>query len=222
MIKAFEETKGHLSLRLMAALDAGQAAGGDTRGMQAASMVIVKKGGGVWLNNDTVLRFQVDDSQNPVQGTAPRRRKLERRAREGRCTAGEVIARALLAIVVHLRRARGWCPVSRRLSAAPDVSIGSSRRWRRRPSRSFQAMPLTAAFSTASVGGCSLAADSRGRDAARRCRGPGHRPGRLQSTGSDCLRSRTARDRLAPRREERRAWPAKSRRSSCLAAAGTP
>lgn len=67
MIKAFEETKGHLSLRLMAALEAGQAAGGDTRGMQAASMVIVKKGGGVWLNNDTVLRFQVDDQENPYK-----------------------------------------------------------------------------------------------------------------------------------------------------------
>ncbi len=67
MVKAFEETKGHLSLRLMAALDAGQAAGGDTRGMQAASMVIVKKGAGVWLNNDTVLRFQVDDSPDPFK-----------------------------------------------------------------------------------------------------------------------------------------------------------
>jgi uncharacterized Ntn-hydrolase superfamily protein len=67
MVKAFEETKGHLSLRLMAALEAGQAAGGDKRGMQAASMVIVKKGAGVWLNNDTVLRFQVDDQENPYK-----------------------------------------------------------------------------------------------------------------------------------------------------------
>jgi uncharacterized Ntn-hydrolase superfamily protein len=67
MIKAFEETKGHLSMRFMAALEAGQAAGGDTRGMQAASMVIVKKGGGNWLNNDTVLRFQVDDQENPYK-----------------------------------------------------------------------------------------------------------------------------------------------------------
>jgi uncharacterized Ntn-hydrolase superfamily protein len=67
MVKAFEETKGHLSLRLLAALEAGQAAGGDTRGMQAASMVIVKKGAGVWLNNDTVLRFQVDDQENPYK-----------------------------------------------------------------------------------------------------------------------------------------------------------
>lgn len=67
MVKAFEETKGHLSLRLLAAIEAGQAAGGDTRGMQAASMVIVKKGAGVWLNNDVVLRFQVDDQENPFK-----------------------------------------------------------------------------------------------------------------------------------------------------------
>jgi uncharacterized Ntn-hydrolase superfamily protein len=67
MVKAFEETPGHLSQRLMAALDAGQAAGGDTRGMQSAAMLIVQKGGGVWLNNDTVLRLQVDDSPEPFK-----------------------------------------------------------------------------------------------------------------------------------------------------------
>src|SRR6478609_4305756 len=67
MVKAYEETKGHLSLRLLAAIEAGQAAGGDKRGMQAASMVIVKKGAGVWLNNDVVLRFQVDDQVDPFK-----------------------------------------------------------------------------------------------------------------------------------------------------------
>ncbi len=67
MVSAFEQTPGHLSLRLMAALDAGQAAGGDTRGMQSAAMVIVKKNGGVWLNNDVVLRLQVDDSPEPLK-----------------------------------------------------------------------------------------------------------------------------------------------------------
>lgn len=67
MVKAFEETTGHLSLRLLAALEAGQAAGGDTRGMQSAAMLIVKKGGGVWLNNDVVLRLQVDDSPEPIK-----------------------------------------------------------------------------------------------------------------------------------------------------------
>jgi len=67
MVDAFEKTPGHLSLRLMAALDAGQAAGGDKRGVQSAAMVIVKKNGGVWLNNDTVLRLQVDDSPEPLK-----------------------------------------------------------------------------------------------------------------------------------------------------------
>jgi uncharacterized Ntn-hydrolase superfamily protein len=67
MVDAFEKTEGHLSLRLMAALDAGQAAGGDKRGMQSAAMVIVKKNGGVWLNNDVVLRLQVDDSEAPLK-----------------------------------------------------------------------------------------------------------------------------------------------------------
>jgi uncharacterized Ntn-hydrolase superfamily protein len=67
MVKAFEQTSGHLSMRLMAALDAGQAAGGDTRGMQSAAMLIVKKNGGVWLNNDVVLRLHVDDSPDPLK-----------------------------------------------------------------------------------------------------------------------------------------------------------
>jgi uncharacterized Ntn-hydrolase superfamily protein len=67
MVDAFEKASGHLSLRLMAALDAGQAAGGDKRGMQSAAMLIVKKNGGVWLNNDVVLRLQVDDNAEPLK-----------------------------------------------------------------------------------------------------------------------------------------------------------
>ncbi len=67
MVEAFEQTPGHLSLRLLAALEAGQKAGGDTRGMQSAAMVIVKKDGGVWLHNDTVLRLQVDDHPEPIK-----------------------------------------------------------------------------------------------------------------------------------------------------------
>ena len=67
MISAFEKTEGHLSYRLMAALDAGQKAGGDTRGMQSAAILIVKEDGGVWLNNDTVMRLQVDDSPEPLK-----------------------------------------------------------------------------------------------------------------------------------------------------------
>ncbi len=67
MVKAFEETTGHLSFRLLAALEAGQAAGGDKRGKQSAAMLIVKKNGGVWLHNDVVRRLQVDDTPEPIQ-----------------------------------------------------------------------------------------------------------------------------------------------------------
>lgn len=81
MVVAFEKTEGHLSLRLMAALDAGQAAGGDKRGMQSAAMLIVKKDGGVWLHNDVVLRLQVDDNPEPLKEL---RRLVEMNARRFR------------------------------------------------------------------------------------------------------------------------------------------
>jgi uncharacterized Ntn-hydrolase superfamily protein len=67
MVEAFEKASGHLSYRLMSALDAAQAAGGDKRGMQSAAMIVVKKNGGVWLNNDVVLRLHVDDSSAPLK-----------------------------------------------------------------------------------------------------------------------------------------------------------
>jgi uncharacterized Ntn-hydrolase superfamily protein len=66
MVAAFNRTKGHLAFRLLAGIEAGQAAGGDRRGMQSAAMIIVKKCGGVWLHNDVVLRLQVDDSPMPI------------------------------------------------------------------------------------------------------------------------------------------------------------
>jgi uncharacterized Ntn-hydrolase superfamily protein len=67
MVEAFEKTSGHLSQRLVAALEGGQAGGGDTRGQQSAALVIVKKNCGVWLHNDTVLRLQVDDNPEPIK-----------------------------------------------------------------------------------------------------------------------------------------------------------
>ncbi len=81
MVKAFEDTEGHLSLRLQAALEAGQMAGGDKRGMQSAAMLIVKKDGGVWLHNDVVLRLQVDDSPEPIKEL---RRLVEKAASQRR------------------------------------------------------------------------------------------------------------------------------------------
>ena len=87
MVEAFEAsekredgTPNRLAQRLMAALEAGDAAGGDSRGKQSAAMLIVKKDGGVWLHNDVVARLQVDDSPEPIKEL----RRLVDRAPAGR------------------------------------------------------------------------------------------------------------------------------------------
>ncbi|MEO6876941.1 MAG: DUF1028 domain-containing protein [Gemmatimonadaceae bacterium] len=77
MVARFERTPGHLAYRLVAALEGGQSAGGDQRGMESAALIIVKKDGGVWLHNDTVLHLQVDDSPDPI---AEMRRLVEKAA----------------------------------------------------------------------------------------------------------------------------------------------
>jgi uncharacterized Ntn-hydrolase superfamily protein len=59
--------RNHISMRLVAALEAGQAAGGDHRGQESAALMVVKKDCGVWPHNDVVLRLQVDDSPEPIK-----------------------------------------------------------------------------------------------------------------------------------------------------------
>lgn len=65
MGKAFEATSGELAERLFAALKAGDAAGGDARGRQSASMLVVRKRGGRNINNDRYVYINVDDSPDP-------------------------------------------------------------------------------------------------------------------------------------------------------------
>jgi uncharacterized Ntn-hydrolase superfamily protein len=67
MDKAFEETEGELSDRLMAALFAGQAAGGDTRGQQSAALLVVQEGSGYGGFNDRYIDLRVDDAEKPIE-----------------------------------------------------------------------------------------------------------------------------------------------------------
>jgi len=67
MGKAFEETQGELAEKLFAALKAGDGAGGDSRGRQSASMLVVRKGGGRNINNDRYIYINVDDSPDPFK-----------------------------------------------------------------------------------------------------------------------------------------------------------
>jgi uncharacterized Ntn-hydrolase superfamily protein len=65
MGKAFEATQGELAEKLYAALKAGDTAGGDSRGRQSASMLVVKKQGGRNINNDRYIYINVDDNPDP-------------------------------------------------------------------------------------------------------------------------------------------------------------
>jgi uncharacterized Ntn-hydrolase superfamily protein len=66
MARAFEGTQGELALRLMAALDAAQAAGGDKRGVQSAAMLVVKPIDTPERTSDRWVDLRVDDSSNPL------------------------------------------------------------------------------------------------------------------------------------------------------------
>jgi len=63
---AFEKTSGELADKMLAALEAAQSLGGDIRGKQSASLLIVKKTatGKPWLDRKVDLR--VDDHQTPI------------------------------------------------------------------------------------------------------------------------------------------------------------
>jgi uncharacterized Ntn-hydrolase superfamily protein len=66
MSKAFENTKGELVDRLMAALEAAQNEGGDIRGKQSAAIIVVKgKGSGAWWK-DRVYDLRVEDHPAPL------------------------------------------------------------------------------------------------------------------------------------------------------------
>jgi uncharacterized Ntn-hydrolase superfamily protein len=66
MVTSFESSSGPLPERLMAALDAAQAAGGDARGMQSGAIVIAKPLAGSGGFSDRVLDIRVDDHRTPL------------------------------------------------------------------------------------------------------------------------------------------------------------
>lgn len=70
MAEAFESTGGLLADRLIAALRAGQAAGGDSRGVQSAAILIVREGGGYGGYNDRYCDLRVDDHDRPIEELA--------------------------------------------------------------------------------------------------------------------------------------------------------
>ncbi|WP_435154706.1 DUF1028 domain-containing protein [Haladaptatus sp. DFWS20] len=66
MAETFEETDGGLPERLIAALHAGNEAGGDKRGEQSAALYIAKPEGGYDGRNDRWVDVRVDDHETPI------------------------------------------------------------------------------------------------------------------------------------------------------------
>ncbi len=66
LARAFTETPGDLCDRLLAALVAGDAAGGDNRGRQSAALLVVREGGGYEGRSDRYIDVRVDDHADPI------------------------------------------------------------------------------------------------------------------------------------------------------------
>ena len=67
MADTYESTEGGLPERLLAALSAGDDAGGDSRGEQGAAMYVAKPEGGYDGGNDRWVDVRVDDHDSPIE-----------------------------------------------------------------------------------------------------------------------------------------------------------
>ncbi len=67
MCRTFEGTAGPLVERLLAVLEAGQAAGGDRRGQQSAAVLVVRQGGGYGGHDDRYADISVYDHPRPIE-----------------------------------------------------------------------------------------------------------------------------------------------------------
>ncbi|MDQ7026982.1 MAG: DUF1028 domain-containing protein [Anaerolineae bacterium] len=70
MADTYRSSSGELADRLLATLRAGESAGGDKRGKQAAGILVVKPNGGYGGNNDRYLDLRVDDDDKPIKKLA--------------------------------------------------------------------------------------------------------------------------------------------------------
>lgn len=70
MADIFQKAEGKLAERLLAALQAGQDAGGDSRGQQSAALLVVKESGGYGGFNDRYVDLRVEDHEEPIKELA--------------------------------------------------------------------------------------------------------------------------------------------------------
>jgi uncharacterized Ntn-hydrolase superfamily protein len=67
LAETYQATEGSLAERLLASLAAAQAAGGDSRGQQSASLLVVERDGGYAALSDILIDLRVDDHETPIE-----------------------------------------------------------------------------------------------------------------------------------------------------------
>ncbi len=97
LLDTFLASSGDLCDRLLAALSAGDEAGGDRRGRESAALLVVRKGGGYGGLDDRMIDLRVDDHPEPVM-------ELQRLARLWRVYFEETDEGALLPVDEELVR----------------------------------------------------------------------------------------------------------------------
>jgi uncharacterized Ntn-hydrolase superfamily protein len=111
MLEAYQAAAAPLAHRLLAALDAGEAAGGDARGRQSAALLVVPASGEAWHR---VVELRVEDDPEPLRQL---RRLLELRDAYGVAERAEALAAAgdLAGAAELHRRAAEMAPQSHEL-----------------------------------------------------------------------------------------------------------
>ena len=131
---AFAASSGALPDRLLAALSAGDAAGGDRRGRESAALLVVRAEGGYGGGNDRWLDLRVDDHRDPVAELL-RLRGLSRLYSERPSEADLLPIGPALATELRMRlEVAGWSPrnddpftASIRSSMADTPRVGAAR-----------------------------------------------------------------------------------------------
>ncbi len=168
MATAFEAASGDLASRLVYALAAGQAAGGDARGRQSAAVLVVRNKGGYLGLTDRYIDLHVEDHATPIREL---RRLLqirhaqlavaaaERLLRDAAGTQGEVRTRLIVkareqteqALGLHPDDDHAWWLLAhvRLLGNDPDGAAEAGRRallenpsWRRLPPSTLQSLGI--------------------------------------------------------------------------------
>ena len=119
MGRAFDNTNDELAEKLYAALKAGDEAGGDSRGRQSASILVVRKAGGRNTNNDRYVFVNVDDHQDPM-GELRRLMNLQMTINHGGAVNRALTANDFAKALASADKLVGYSP----LDAATHVRAG--------------------------------------------------------------------------------------------------